>query len=518
MPATPFAFPEEPDFSELRRAAPERHAVVDIDELGITVRAALRLAGCSAEVRDLFAATEPELHTALVENALIVGLTTIASASEITASDAARAKLVDAADRVSDTLERFDRQHECRTSKLETCVTGLLEEARKAMKDGREEEKRLREEFARHCGEVATAAKAMEISRSDLERKTHEAMSDMIAAQSQAKDAMLKDAGETLRRLVDHEDPTSAPALIKTIIDKAAGDMRDTTVRNVAELEDKLNGLLGEASPFAERIAKLAREGAQRDLTQVLELLDKLRVDVITVRARQDHDPNVKGDNYEDDVLVLLEQGAGVYGLTPAKTGTELGESLGSKKGDHLLLDEALVPVAAIEARARKNVCSRELLSGMAATAVNRGVKIVAYFARSEDELPSGMGEFSRGRLPMTYKRLPDGVHALVCLIDPLAPTVPERLALVLWVIHRLREQSTEAPDDDNAVQRLAEALPCMVQLETHLRMFRAVKSSLTQAGTSISKAQAKVQEIEATLRADLAHVDDVLTGTADRV
>jgi hypothetical protein len=516
MSATPIALPNEPDSSEPRRLAPERYVVLDIDELGITVRAALRLTGPNADVRDLLQTTPTEQHASLVERAMIVGLTTIASASEVTAIDVARMKLVDAADRVTDTIERFDRQQEQRTSNLEICVKGLVEDTRKAMKDGRDEEKRLREEITRRSEELAKASKAMDVSRGELERKTSQAISDMVTAQGVAKDAMLKATEQTLRKLVDHDDPGSAPALIKNVVDNAASSMRDTTAKNVAELEDKLKGLLGEASPFAERIAKLAREGAERELKQVVDLLDKLRVDVIAARTRQDHDPNVKGDGYEDDVLDLLKDAASVYGLTPVKTGTEVGASLGSRKGDHLLLDEALVPVAAVEARARKNVTSRELLEGMAATAVNREVKIVAYFARSEDELPSGLGEFSRGRLPMTYKRLPDDVHALVCLIDPTQSTVPERLALVLWVIHRLREQAAVGPGNDDAAQRIEHALPCMAQLVTHLGMFRAVKSGLTQAGTAIQKAKGKIEEIEATLKVDVAHVDAVLNGVED--
>jgi hypothetical protein len=513
MSATPVVLPEEPDSSEPRRLAPERSVALDVDELGITVRAALRLTGPSADVRDLLQATPAEQRASLVERAMIVGLTMLAAASEVTATDAARLKLVEAADRVTDTMERFDRQQEQRTSNLETCVKGLVEDTRKAMTDGREEEKRLREELTRRSDELGKAAKAMDVSRGELERKTSQAVADMVTAQTAAKDAMLTGTEQTLRKLVDHDDPGSAPALIKNVVDSAAGSMRATTAKNVAELEDKLKGLLGEASPFADRIAKLAREGAERELKQVVDLLDKLRVDVIAARTRKDYDPNVKGGGYEDDVLALLQDAASVYGLTPVKTGMEIGASLASKKGDHLLLDEEQVPVAAIEARARKNVSARELLEGMADTAVNRGVKIVAYFARSEDELPSGLGAFSRGRLPMTYKRLPNDVHALVCLIDPTQSTVPERLALVLWVIYRLREQTASGASRDDAAQRIEDALPCMAQLVTHLGMFRVVKSSLTQAGTSIQKAKAKIDDIEATLKTDVAHIDDVLNG-----
>jgi hypothetical protein len=163
MSATPVASPEEPDFSEPRRVAPERYVLLDVDELGITVRAALRLTGPTADVRDLLQVTPAEEHPSLVEHAVIIGLTTIASASEVTAVDAARMKLVDAADRVTDTIERFDRRQEERTSNLENCVKGLVEDTRKAMKDGREEEKRLREELTRRSDELVRGPNRMRV-------------------------------------------------------------------------------------------------------------------------------------------------------------------------------------------------------------------------------------------------------------------------------------------------------------------------------------------------------------------
>jgi hypothetical protein len=494
-------------------APPARQATVDMDQLGISVSAELRLTGATTEVRDLFSSTPPDEHVTIIENGLLIGLLTVATARDVEASDAARLKLAAAAERLGEVADRIGSDHDHRSTRLEKCVTSLVADTRQAIKDGRAEEQRVREELALRAEALTKAARAMDTTRAELEKRTNTAFSQMATAQTEAKEAMLKGTEATLRKLIDHTDPTSAPSLIKGVVEKAAVDMRATTAQNVAELEGKLNALLGEGSPFAERIAVLARDGAARDVKQVEELLDKLRQEVIVTRLREEHDPNIKGDSYEEDVLQLLEQAAGVYGMTATRTGTEVGEAVDSKKGDHLLLDECSTPVAAIEARARKGVGQRALLEGMQSTAVNRDVKIVAYFVRSDAELPTGLGEFSRGRMPMIYKRLPDELHALIAVIDPTSPSVPERLAVLLWVIHRLQEEVTSSGGEVDAGQRINEALPCLSQLEARLGAFRTVKSGLTKASGQINQVRGKVVELEGLLQGDVARIEDILAG-----
>jgi hypothetical protein len=495
----------------LHSVGPARTATIELDDLGVSISAQVRLAGITSDVRALFEAAPQERHVDLIERALRFGLSLLAQATEITAADAARVKLAEAMDRVADAAERLDQRHEARTAELEKKIIGLVEQSRAAMSEARNEEQRVREEISRNADELGKAAKALDTSREDLEKKTGAACAGLLEAQGAARDAMLRRTEETLRKLVDPDDPMSAPTAIRGVVEKAASEMRQTTTKNVAELEGKVAGLLGEGSPFAERIAKLAREGAERDIKQVEELLDRLRVELLTDRTRQEHDPTVKGASYEDAVLGLLEPAADAYGLTVQPTAHEIGESAGSKKGDVVLVDENCLPRAAIEARARKNVSLRALLSELEGTATNRGVKIVAYFAHATDCLPSGLREFSRGNLPLTYKRLPNDVHALVAVVDPDDPTVAERLALVMWLIDRLSQSAGTQAGHREAAVRLQEAAPCLEQLMTHLGLFRTIKSGLTKSTGEIDKVRGNVQRLENLMKADLERLEELV-------
>lgn len=490
---------------------PARTASLSLDDVGLTVKAELRLTGVTAEVRNLIAAAPIEQHPEIVENALTVGLTTIAMNADITANDAARMKLVESAEVLVETAEKISRENGERNAGMYKLVEDAVDQLRKQVSDGREEEQRLLSGVQRCAGDLTKAATSLNINAGDLERKTSKAVADMVAAQTAAKDSMVKDTGEALRKLVNQDDPTSAPALIKSVVDRAAKDMRAASEKSVDGLETKLKELVGDTSPLVKKLAKLAREEAERDNRRMVEELDKLRTELIVVRTRVEHDPSVKGDNYEGDVLELLSAAAAVYGLTAERTGTEEGDDIRSKKGDHLLFDESLERVAAIEARARKNVAARDLWKGMSATATNRGVKVVAYFVRCEEELPRGLDEFSRGRMPLQYKRLPDDVHAIVVLIDPNSPTVAERLALVMWLIEKLRVSAAKGHAADGAVERIESALPCLERLAARLRTFTVIKGGLTRSGSEIKKTREQVDELEDLLKDDLGRIEEIL-------
>jgi hypothetical protein len=208
-----------------------------------------------------------------------------------------------------------------------------------------------------------------------------------------------------------------------------------------------------------------------------------------------------------------LGDGVSVYGWSVEPTGRVEGDEAGSKKGDHLIRDERDEPVAAVEARARRGVSAPELYKGMLATARNRGVKIVFYAARTEADLPTGLGQFSRGRVPLHYKQLTDGVHVLVGVADPSQETVLERLALVLWVISQLHEQTASETDGEQAAARIEQALPCVAQLERRLRAFRAIKGGLTKSAGEIEKTRGRVQQLEVELAEDVARLQELLAG-----
>lgn len=94
----------------------------------------------------------------------------------------------------------------------------------------------------------------------------------------------------------------------------------------------------------------------------------------------------------------------------------------------------------------------------------------------------------SRGNLPLTYKRLPNDVHALVAVIDPEDPAVAERLWARALADRSLEPVRRHPCRQREAAQRLYEAVPCLEQLITHLGLFRAVKSGLTKSTGEIGK------------------------------
>lgn len=517
MTAVPQFQPDDAELgNESSNPAPSRTATVLVDELGITIKADLRIRGVVKEVAQLFAVTPSEEHADLLAKVIVIGATTAVTAAEITATDAARVKLVQAADAMIAAQEHiFEKQGErdkALGEKIEAAVRALTAQVDTSSK----QELQLRRQLKEGQDEVTKAAKALDTSRGELEKKATDAISKLTEAQTKAKDEMTKATETSLRKLVDKNDPTSAPALIGEAMGKVAAEMREATSKNLGELEKEFKKQFGTESPLIERLAKTVREGAEAEIKRVEEQVAKLREDLLQQRTREAYSPHLVGDSYEDDLLELLGHGAAVYGWTVDRTGTETGDSAGSKKGDHLVVDENNIKVAAIEARARKNVSARAFYEGLADTAQNRGVKVVVYCARSADDLPSGIGAFSRGLVPFHYRLLSDGVHAFATVIDPTSEAVAERLAMILWLVEKSHAELPTRRSQTDAIERIAQALPWVQQITTRLSSFRMLKSGLTKADGEISRVMANVAELEAKLKDDLENLEQALWGDED--
>jgi hypothetical protein len=518
MSALPSHPAEEPELPREGVPGAARTASFSVDDLGVTVRADLRISGVVGEVRDLFAATPPTEQAALLEKVIIIGATTVATTAELSATDAARVKLAESATALVAAHDRLVEQHERREKEFSDRVDSLFQALRQQLSDSTTQEEQLRKQLKEGQEELVKAAKQLDVSRGDLERKALEAIAGVTEAQTKAKDEVIKGSEAALRKLLDRNDPTSAPSLIAGVMNKAATEMRETTSKNIAELVKELTAALGPDSPLIEKLAKIVLDGAEQEIKRVEQGVDRLRSDLIENRTRIECSPNLLGDTYETQVLELVGSGAGVHGWTVTPTGTVTGDHAASKKGDHLLTDENDTAIAAIEARARKNVSAREFYDGLLATAANRDVKIVVYMAKTVEDLPSGLGEFSRGRVPLHFKCLADGVYAIATVIDPTSPTVVERLAMVLWFVDRLRDQLPERGSEGDAVSRIAEALPYIQQTVARLSGFRAVKSGLTKTGTELQRVRTKVIELEAALAADLKLLEQILWGDDDDI
>ena len=514
MSAVPQYHPEDGDGTST--PAPARMARVTADDIGITLEANLRITGVLPEVRDLFAATPVDQHPELVERALIIGATNLATTAEIAATDTARMKLVQAVEAMLEHQEQAAERQEAHSKAAAEKIEAALRLLTTQVNTSSKQEIELRTQIKEGQAEVVKAAQQLNTTREQLEKNATDALTKLTEAQTKARDAIVKATEASLRKLMDKADPTSAPALITGIMDKAASDMRTTTSKNIDGLVKDLTKQFGESSPLVEKIARTVREGAEAEIKHATEQVEKLRAELLEQRTRTEHSPALRGDSYEEDLVELVNHGAAVYGWTVERTGTEIGGVAGSKKGDHLISDEDGMGVAAIEARARKGVSARAFYDGLRDTAKNRGTKIVLYFARNSDELPSGLGEFSRGRLPLHYKQLGDGVHALTTVIDPASESVAERLALTLWLVHRLRDQLPERGTRADAVTRIAEALPWVQQIVNRLGMFTSIKAGLTKSSGEIGKVRTKVVELERTLGEELETLEQVLWGDQD--
>ena len=337
--------------------------------------------------------------------ALIIGATNLATTAEIAATDTARMKLVQAVEAMLEHQEQAAERQEAHSKAAAEKIEAALRLLTTQVNTSSKQEIELRTQIKEGQAEVVKAAQQLNTTREQLEKNATDALTKLTEAQTKARDAIVKATEASLRKLMDKADPTSAPALITGIMDKAASDMRTTTSKNSDGLVKDLTKQFGESSPLVEKIARTVREGAEAEIKHATEQVEKLRAELLEQRTRTEHSPALRGDSYEEDLVELVNHGAAVYGWTVERTGNEIGGVAGSKKGDHLISDEDGMGVAAIEARARKGVSARAFYDGLRDTAKNRGTKIVLYFARNSDELPSGLGEFSRGRLPLHYKR-----------------------------------------------------------------------------------------------------------------
>jgi hypothetical protein len=498
-------------FTSAKRNAIGGHTRLTFDDFGVGIETRVRLTGVSAEVRELLQAAPPERQDEVITQSMSLGLTTLAAAADVTISSAVQRRLAEAAECVSQTMDRLDLDQRNRDEKMQAEIRKLFENEKFKLSSARDEDQRMRVVLHAHADELGKAAQRLDVSRSELERRSVKATQDLLQCQITVKTEMLSSVEATLRKLIDPADPGSAPTIVQGVVDRAAADLRAITTKNVGALETTLATLLGEGSPFARRIAQTAREDAAHDLQHITGLLGTLRTDLTVASTRLQHDPVVKGDSYEERLCSLLEPGASAYGLTVHGTGRDIGTESGSKKGDLLLIDEAMAPKIGIEARARKGVSLRSICEELEGTARNRNVKVVAYLVPTVAHLPGGVSEFVRGELPFTYKRLPGDVHALIAVLDPEGPAVAERVAVLLWVLDRIARSTATGVTAEGLSERVADALARVEQTVQHLSTFRSIKSNLTGASTAIEKARDNVTRVEEQLQADLAYVQSQL-------
>ena len=91
----------------------------------------------------------------------------------------------------------------------------------------------LRKQIREGQEEIAQAAKQLNTSRGELETKATDAITKLVEAQSKSKEEVVKGTEAALQKLIDDSNPTSTPALINSVMSKAASDMRENTSKNI---------------------------------------------------------------------------------------------------------------------------------------------------------------------------------------------------------------------------------------------------------------------------------------------
>ncbi len=107
-------------------------------------------------------------------------------------------------------LEKQGERDKALAAKIEAALKALTTQVHTSSK----QELQLRQQLKEGQDEITKAAKTLDTSRSELEKKATDAISKLTEAQTKAKDEMSKATETSLRKLVDKNDPTSAPALI----------------------------------------------------------------------------------------------------------------------------------------------------------------------------------------------------------------------------------------------------------------------------------------------------------------
>jgi hypothetical protein len=204
------AAPHPGDQPSVAVPSPARTATIDVDDLGITIRADLRITGVVAEVRDLFASTPGAEQPALLEKVIVIGATAAAATAGISAADAARVKLTQSADALMAAHERLLERHETQSKQLKDQIDDSLRALRLQLSDSGKQEELLRRQLKEGQAEVVKVAKQLDVSREDLEKRTTAAIATLVAAQTTAKTEVVKGTETALKKLMDGREPTSA--------------------------------------------------------------------------------------------------------------------------------------------------------------------------------------------------------------------------------------------------------------------------------------------------------------------
>jgi hypothetical protein len=474
------------------------------DDFGLTVTGSLRVPRPDARVRALFEGCPADARRELAERALSLGADVLASAAEVSASDHSRLKLEESARRLGDLLEELHGT----PNVLREQLRSVVEDARRILADGREEERRVRETLAKNADALGVAAGRLQTTSAAVEAKTLAAVGTMQKSLRESQSSTLDSVEKALAALASPENPAGAPAVIGRIVTEATTRLRGDTAQHLQQLELHVRELLGGSSPLASQVARIAREGAERDLKQVNETLVRLQDTVVrtdvAAAVRLTHDPVVKGDDYESVIGTLFGVAATAYGATVEPTGSVTGDDGSSKKGDWLVVDDAGVPTAAIEARHRRGVSTKDVMASLAGTVKTRGVKVAAYVVPTEDHLPAGVREKARGSLPFTLRQGPDGAAYLIAVVDPTSETVAERVAVLLWAIMRLAVALRRRDDAATAQDTLDEVAARLSAMVLTLGRFRQIKGGLTKTENALHDVRAHVDALSKALHDEI--------------
>lgn len=214
-----------------------------------------------------------------------------------------------------------------------------------------------------------------------------------------------------------------------------------------------------------------------------------------TARASERSKSAAKGSDFEEAVEGLLGEIARGSGDGLERTGTEIGASIGSKKGDFVL---TLNAEATAGAELRVVVeCKDRYVSG-------RAMRDELREARSNRDAAVALVVFTTAHAPAGIAPFDVRAGDVYCVVDPAAPE-PATLEAAVRLARLLALQTLRDRDVEVDAAAVAEALN---GVREQLELVRALKQTLTSIGTSARDVHAGLDKLREGILARLAEAE----------
>lgn len=192
--------------------------------------------------------------------------------------------------------------------------------------------------------------------------------------------------------------------------DGVLADILDEYLGKEGALHEHIDEAFGEDGIFSERLdEELGEDGERiqqaldpdRDGTPTNRLLNRLKDEIDTIRQRLDEEAgeaeirgktSLKGDDFEDDLMVMLENTCSGTPHTFEYTGDDEGELSGRKVGDFVIELGDTGQTLVVEAKSSKNVSTPKMRDEMDEAIRNRDADYGLFVCECASYVPNEVG------------------------------------------------------------------------------------------------------------------------------